>query len=257
MGSFQKKCLLYVLIALWAVRGAAEVTPEDINRLNEQAERMKNTIPQVQPDPQMVERAKRLADQFFSDEYQKRIEQEYQRLFNTEPFKPQVEKFEKYTGKAVNTKLQNNERLYLFVSFSMPEELLRTYVSSAERYGVKIVLKGSYGGLDNLTETIKKIQSLLLKNPSCQKDCEAYETEIMIDPFLFRRYRINKVPAFVYVKGVEFNDPEMSEGYSNNMKSEGVYYVLYGDVSLEGGLRKLYEASKAESLSQILSGGKK
>jgi conjugal transfer pilus assembly protein TrbC len=262
MDTFQKTGLLSI-VAIFSIVlfisgkvTVAEVTSEDINILKEKAEKEKSKILQPEMDPQMMERARRLTDEFFSEEYQKRIQQEIERLKSHGTFKPYVESYEKQRKKKEESyppRLAGSERLYLFISFSMPEDVIRTYVEEAEQYGVKLVLRGVPGGFSNLKDGIVKVQRLLLKDPACShQDCPSYKTEILIDPFLFKRYRITRVPALVYVRGVEFNDPELSEGYDSNIKSHGDYFTVYGDVSFEGAIKKLVQLSGSESLRRLL-----
>ncbi len=73
-----------------------------------------------------------------------------------------------------------------------------------------------------------------------------------IDPLLFRRYQIAKVPAVVYATDVNVMDMQMSEGLESNTEVSN-YYVLYGDASLEYVLDTIHKETKSESIEGLLA----
>lgn len=103
-------------------------------------------------------------------------------------------------------KLGADERVYIFVSSSMPEEVVRRYVrdSMKVRGEVYFVLRGGVRGLAYLEPTARWVLGMLLEDRSCnlmRDRCRLYDREFLIDPTLFRRYGIRKVPFVVYVRG--------------------------------------------------------
>ena len=68
---------------------------------------------------------------------------------------------------------------------------------------------------------------------------------------LFRRYRIERVPAFVYIPSVSVKDGEMSEGIEGNTRASEPY-VLYGDISLDAAVRLFAREKKSPGLEGLL-----
>lgn len=156
-----------------------------------------------------------------------------------------------------------NERLYIFVSDSLPKEVIRSYViasslvqKKAKTNNIIFVLRGGINGLTYIKPTIKWVFDLIKKDEFCDQkekiirgeECELYPVEFQIDPFLYRRYGINVVPAVVYAKGVEGLD-YFSEGLEETKVGE--YYISYGDVSLFYHLYQLGIASKNQKLVEF------
>ena len=82
--------------------------------------------------------------------------------------------------------------LYVLVSFSMPEELLRSYNREALRIGATVVLNGLID--DDFEKTLKAVSSLSIDEQSA----------FSIDPTLFSRLAVEAVPTFVLApKGIE------------------------------------------------------
>ena len=148
------------------------------------------------------------------------------------------------------TVLQDEERIYVFVSSSMPDETIRTYVRALHFIGRNtfIVLRGAVGGLYRLKPTAEWSVNMLKKDTLCEGQCDLYRTKIIIDPFLFRKYQITRVPAVVYVKNV-INTEGLSEGLDSVKIKEA--FVSYGDVSLSYHLKLIAEYSKDERIKLI------
>lgn len=128
--------------------------------------------------------------------------------------------------------LTKNERLYVFVSSSVPSDLVRHYVSEASNLGSKnviFVLRGGINGLTYLRPTVDWILNVMLVKKECdpEKDCFLYPVRFVIDPLLFRKYKVSRVPAFVFVEGVIIEE-EGSEGL-DGVKFKRAYKT-YGDV---------------------------
>jgi conjugal transfer pilus assembly protein TrbC len=98
---------------------------------------------------------------------------------------------------------------YVFVSFSMPEALLKSTFKEAYKLNVPVIFKGLYH--NDLKETMHKIYEL-----------DEQDTQILIDPRLFAKYAIRVAPALVSSKG-------------------SCVDVLYGNLSLSAGLKILEE----------------
>lgn len=109
----------------------------------------------------------------------------------------------------------------VFVSFSMPEQLLSETLAESARLQIPALLRGL---VDNsMPKTVEKIVSLSKKIPNLN---------LQIDPTAFEKYGIQQVPALVVDNGQVFD-------------------VLYGNLALRDGLLKIAESgnsglSKAE-----------
>lgn len=74
----------------------------------------------------------------------------------------------------------------VFVSFSMPEPLIVDYLKQAKRWNAQVVLRGAING--DIPTTFARVQALIEKH-----DVQG----VMIDPTLFQRFGIQRVPAMV------------------------------------------------------------
>lgn len=156
-------------------------------------------------------------------------------------------------------RLRNDERIYIFVSSSMPLETVRNYAASAGRYNdpqkIVLVMRGFIGGMQQIGPTtnyhtdVLKVRSTC--NPASGEQCHLVNSKIMVDPILFRRYGINQVPATVYARGVNVNIPEQSEG--NDDVAVGDFWTVYGDASLEYNLEQIRREAGSESLKRLLA----
>ena len=75
---------------------------------------------------------------------------------------------------------------------------------------------------------------------------------LVVDPLLFRRYAIDRVPAVVFARGVKAENPGLSEGDAKNAEVTD-RYTGYGDASLEYILQVIGRESGASSLKALLS----
>jgi conjugal transfer pilus assembly protein TrbC len=88
----------------------------------------------------------------------------------------------------------NNLRPLIFVSFSMPEDSLRSLLSEAGRTGSPLVLRGL---VDNsMQRTTARLGELLGTKNGREASAESTPS-LAIDPTLFERFDVDKVPAFV------------------------------------------------------------
>lgn len=82
----------------------------------------------------------------------------------------------------------------MFISFSMPEQLLQETVKDAAYHQIPVMLNGLYQ--DSMRDTMSKIFELSKKNPSLV---------VQIDPLAFERYSIHQVPALVADTKTDFD----------------------------------------------------
>lgn len=103
------------------------------------------------------------------------------------------------------------EEVYVFVSFSMPEQLLIETLKESARLHVPATLNGLYQ--NSVEQTAQKVLLLTQALPQLQ---------LQIDPTAFERFNIQQVPALVVANGDCFD-------------------VLYGNLSLSEGLSRIHD----------------
>lgn len=84
-----------------------------------------------------------------------------------------------------NTNAIDSSLLYIFISLGMKESNIKSLVQEAAKYGGVLVIRGLKN--NSMQETVSYLIKLLKDN----------HEGIIIDPNLFRLYKIDKVPTFV------------------------------------------------------------
>ncbi len=120
-------------------------------------------------------------------------------------------------NKAASSSKKGDSDLIVFVSFSMPDDLLIQYSKQAKEAGATLVLRGLYQ--DSLTKTQVKAAPL---NP----DMAGYE----INPWLFRKFKVTQVPSIVLV------DSRVTKVLEDGCAMPGAYVKVDGDVSIREAL---------------------
>lgn len=239
-----------------------ELTPlaiPDIEASLKKAQKLESTlkIPQNIHASSMVKEAEKLNSVYQSPKFQKQLNDEAERL-KKEVFKVQPGEYYSEVpkqGKTAAAKLAGDERVYLFISSSMPMATIRNYVASVARFrddNIVIVLRGFVGGMSKIGPTVQFTSAALKENPLCEgRDCTMHPVSFVIDPLLFRRYGVMRVPAVVFAKGVTPAAPEGSEGdLANSVSSSS---TIYGDASLEYMLDKIRQDTGSASLKGLLA----
>ena len=256
---------IYVDGYLWKEISLKGVSLEAIQKAIEEAEKRSQGLGNF--SNAYEKEAKEIAEKTYNitqtQEFQKRVEQykenlasmimEKEGLFLKDVYKDYVEKKKEKREKVL--RLDPDERLYIFVSSSMPKETIRnyvTFVSSHVEGNVVFVLRGGVGGLKRLGPTIAWIYDVIKKDKFCEGlNCEVYGVEFVIDPFLFRRYKVERVPAVVYAKGRALTEFESSEGLENKWETK-VWTKTYGDVGLGYHLKVIGEELKVEKIKKFI-----
>lgn len=256
MKVYWKVFSIFVVLIMLGVSWSEDTLEQKIQDVKKRASTMQ--VPEPKKDEKATEQAKKAYEYYQSPEFKAQVEQfkkQLNVLLGKElPFEvsPAEQYYSEY--KPASGVLSEDERVYIFISSSMPELTIRNYVKEASRIGknIYLVLRGGIGGIRQLMPTVIWANELLKKNPYCEGQCDMYGVKILIDPFLFKKYSIQKVPAVVYVRGLQ--SPEgLSEGLSSVKVSN--HWVSYGDVSLEYHLKLIGEKAgkNFEQLSSIQS----
>ena len=195
-----------------------------------------------------------------SEEFQRKIALERERI-QKEIFGREGPYY-KDSKKSTTGGLGANERIYVFLSSSIPTETLRRYTSAAGALGdrnVRFVMRGFIGGAKYIKPTLRFVKDLLLEDPGCdplKSRCRTYNTAVIIDPMLFERYHITRVPAFVYATVSGPKDPEKSEGLESNINIRA-FHTVYGDVNFEYVLEAFEKETHSAGVSALLAGLRK
>ncbi|NKE70168.1 TrbC family F-type conjugative pilus assembly protein [Candidatus Manganitrophus noduliformans] len=206
--------------------------------------------------------AERLARHFASEEFRKKLQRESERI-KTEVFgipamksEGEAPSGEEETEQADQKSgvLSSSERIYLFVSSSMPLVTLRNYAADLARLSdpnITMVMRGFVGGMKYAQPTLRLVSDIIVKDPGCkaiERRCDAHKVNINVDPLLYRRYQIRQVPALVYLPSLH----ETELGGSEGLGEASPYYVLYGDASLAYGIERIQREAKSRSLKNLL-----
>ena len=142
----------------------------------------------------------------------------------------------------------NEERVYLFVSSSVPLTTLRNYAAMIDRAGagqVVMVLRGFVGGMKKIRPTMEFIGEILKKDPACdliQKRCDSYQVNIQVDPLLFQRFAIDEVPALVYLS--------VSESDAEEKQTNPI--IIQGDAGLDYLLERINREARNVDLNTLI-----
>lgn len=114
-------------------------------------------------------------------------------------------------------KYKDLPELLIFISFSIPDQSLQQIIQQIKKTDGVLVIRGMYK--NSMKETLAKIYQL-----------EKNGVRAIIDPILFSKYNVSKVPAFVVQKK---NNECLVSG-----KCTPVFDKISGNISLEYALER-------------------
>lgn len=156
--------------------------------------------------------------------------------------------------------LLKSERIYVFISSSMPLKLLEKYSEDIDAFGLSnnavfvlrgCVPSGGLAGCGDFKQTMNFVSAFVL-----DAEKKGRGGSLWIDPILFKKYQITEVPAFVYAKNVLPSGDIGSEGDFSRLEQEPLWWTSTGDWSLDYHLNELYEKSKSANLKKITGDNK-
>jgi len=234
--------LMLITLPSWATETIK--ISEDMRTLAEKAS-------QVHITPAMLERIKQTVAKINSEPYKKdmaAMQAAAARLVDIEN-NPHVNEA---MQQAIDNGVIQGDWVYVFISSSMPTATIQNYIRQVAKIGNGVlVMRGFIGGAHRVKPTAKYIAQRLRKDPFCDHPkCAMYPVEIQIDPILFKKHGITKVPAVTFVENVHF------DGYcaqrTEDFLAQAHATVVYGDVSLHYALQQLYEQQPSPSLLATL-----
>ena len=146
----------------------------------------------------------------------------------------------KNPNSAVNSNTMSNQIPMVFISFSMPESLIKEYIFEAQKYGGILVLRGLVEG--SLKKTVLKLKEI---EGSTQTKLAKPNLSIIIHPKLFDVYGINQVPALVLSDGGQECIVQ-----SQACKSIYNYDVIFGSITIKHGHEEIAK-NGSNSIQQI------
>ena len=168
---------IYVNGAFWKKQALTRFDIDSIGDANDRGERLskKLTIPNNPFAGEGEIKAKETDNFFRSAGFQKRVSVEEERL-KREIFGGKIQEYYQGAPEAAALmagELPANERIYIFISSSMPRETLRNYVRDVARLkdpNVRLIMRGLVGGVKYIKPTMRFVSGILLKDPACDPD---------------------------------------------------------------------------------------
>jgi hypothetical protein len=185
-----------------------------------------------------IQAAQKSNADFRKPEFQQKIADELDR--QTDLFLPESRrvKQQEQTAKGI---FAETEKVYLFLSSSIPEASFQGYMASLEGVAEIVpVMKGMVGGLgiEHKEERVQWWSKVLQKDSTCEKTpeapCELIKPAISIKPSLFDQYSITEVPALIYDRG------------------DGIFQIQ-GDVGIVTLLEKVNQDAKSQGLTAFIT----
>ncbi|WP_203249940.1 type-F conjugative transfer system pilin assembly protein TrbC [Cysteiniphilum marinum] len=121
----------------------------------------------------------------------------------------------------------------VFVSFSMPDELLKLIIKQADQLAIPVLVQGFYK--DDFRATVKRIEQIILPDGLDTKNPP--KGGFSFDPMRFKQYGIEQVPAFVVANP---KDVCKSAKIEDCIADQSMFDVVYGNLSVKDGLSILY-----------------
>ncbi|KZY30360.1 hypothetical protein A3729_21495, partial [Oleiphilus sp. HI0043] len=98
--------------------------------------------------------------------------------------------------------LPKGHSILLYVSSSMPKEVIHRYALDLHKIQGTILIRGPIGGISKMLPTSRFIRDVTKRDMSCidkpDKPCERLNIAIRIDPKRFAENKINQVPALTF-----------------------------------------------------------
>lgn len=225
-----------------------KIGPSD-KTINAYKESLKGLQDATSPENRYKEKAGKMNAFVKSEDFKKKTEMYKNRLKTLSPElfgeapEPQEQKKDNYFGK---------DRIYIFISSSVPKSTLRQYINDIDGLPqATAVLNGFIGDIGKMQPTVQFIADLLKVDEHCKMPgCDYLDSEIVVDPIIFKRLNIDRVPAIAYVENYE-RIGYCSEGLETGSKMSNIR-VVYGDVALKDALEHINKKTKSAKLASII-----
>lgn len=237
-------CVVVAGVCLSVVR-AEDVSSSGSNTVSARMEQAREDAKKMSlPANRHTEAGRQAAEQtaktFHSPEFQKRLQCEQQRL-EQNVFEKHITPWEQKPVGEQPGDLAAMDKVYLFLSSSVPEETVRIYIATiagAKTTSIVPVLRGLVKGRENIKASTDYFSRILQEDLDCrdkrESTCRRYQVPIKIDPILFERYGITRVPAVVYA-------------------GEEDAFLIQGDAGLTYLLERINRDAKSMTLANLIN----
>lgn len=236
----------------------------------------------IDTNQEMMQRAKNISEKNknmeIPEHIRKSAEAAFDTIFNGEVSK-QVDKYKnqmtfdpetgiiKFSNNVIDNKstteiktakngiFQTDERIYIFISSSIPKSVLDNYKAYIKSKGIgdttSFVIRGclpqggGFNGCKDFLPTMQFARDMIIE------DNKTGVTGLLIDPVLFKTYGVTTVPQVVYAKNVNRRVDLGSEGDFSRLESTPQWWKSVGDWSLAYHLKELHNLSKEDKLQQL------
>jgi len=141
-------------------------------------------------------------------------------------------------------------RIYVFMSSSVPLPIWYEYgafIHNNKLHNASMLIRGCVNGCKKIKPTTDFMRKVIEYKPK-----QIINPSILIDPLLFKRFKMEEVPCVVFAKGVTItNDYEGSEGNEGQVKNN-TYYKSCGDWSMMYHIEELEKQSKDPTLKKLI-----
>ena len=201
------------------------------------------TLPANKYTDKGLQAAQKSSDYFHSPEFQEKIQCEKHRLEKdvfADYTRQRKDKQQTEEEQATETgSLTSTEKVYLFFSSSVPDETMQAYLQvivNASDPNIIPVMRGWVGGMADTKADVTYFSRILQKDPDCRdsrEPCQHHQVEISLQPALFTKYAITRVPAIVY-------------------ENEKDAYLIQGDAGLDYLLERINREAKSTALTKLI-----
>jgi len=128
---------------------------------------------------------------------------------------------------------KKNPSVLIFISFSMPEKSIESYLRDAKKIHASVVIRGL---IDNSFQKTFQRMATLVKSSGGDG--------VELNPIWFKRFNIKTVPAVVVVG-------ENSACFKNNIcQKDRDFDVITGDITLDSALRMIRDRGITKGIAQ-------
>lgn len=113
-------------------------------------------------------------------------------------------------------------KTHVFISFSMPKESIKQWISQADKANAQVYLRGFIN--DSFKQTMLEASFLVNENS---------REGFLLEPKLFEKFKIEKVPAVVFVE--------------DNQE----YVVVYGDIGLKAAAESAMSRQHSDAAKKV------
>ena len=177
---------------------------EHVETVLEQAGKLRETmtVPENSHALEGQDAARKTMEKFNSPSFQEKLRCQRERIQGENP---QQEQTSATQGKGT---LSTQESVYLFLSSSVPEEMVNRYLIDVSRTGEQRIVPVLFGlplGLAGKRVNADYFSRVMQADPGCrdtpETPCQRLAVPLKVNPELFARYNINEVPALAYNNG--------------------------------------------------------